>query len=45
MIESNLFRQLGFTTIPDNIILRNGKVVSQGLNNKALKDELNKMLK
>ena len=37
MTEGKLYRLLGFSTVPDNIILQNGRIVARGLDNKQLK--------
>lgn len=36
LFESKLIQQLGLSSIPDNIILKNGRVVARGLDNETL---------
>ena len=36
MFESNLVQQLGLSSVPDNIILKNGRIVARGLDTQAL---------
>lgn len=43
LLESNLLSQLGLGSIPDNIILKNGKVVARKLNRTMLKEKLDKL--
>ena len=45
MTEGKLYRQLGFNTVPDNIVLNNGKIIERGLDNKELKNKLKRLLK
>lgn len=40
MINSKLMKQLGMTTVPENIILKNGKIYKSGLNTAQLRKEL-----
>ena len=46
MFESPLMTQLGFTQVPDNIIVsKEGRILEHGLNVNQLKDRLEKLLK
>ena len=45
MTEGRLYRQLGLGTVPNNIILKNGKILACGLDNKSLRERLEKLLK
>ena len=45
MTEGRLYRQLGLGTVPDNILLRNGRILARGLDNKSLRERLEKLLK
>lgn len=45
MFEGKLVKQLGISAIPDNILLKNGKVIAHGLNRKELKARLEEELK
>lgn len=39
MLDGKLFRQLGFSSVPNNLILRNGKVVCQNVDGTRLQKE------
>ena len=41
MVNGKLFRTLAFSYVPDNIIVKNGRVVARNLNMEQLKDQLN----
>ncbi len=43
MLDSKLMPQLGLSTVPDNIILKNGRVVESGLNTATLRQRLQDM--
>ena len=40
MLNSRLFRTLAFSYIPDNIVVKNGRVVARNLNMEELKKQL-----
>ena len=42
-INSKLMRLLGLSTVPENILLRNGRIVKSGLNSAQLRQELTKI--
>ena len=42
-INSRLMRLLGLSTVPENILLRNGRIVKSGLNTAQLRQELTKI--
>lgn len=42
-INSRLMKQLGLSTVPENILLRNGRIVKSGLNAAQLRQELTKI--
>ena len=41
MVNGKLFRTLAFSYVPDNIVVKNGRVVARNLNMEQLKDQLN----
>lgn len=45
MLDSKLMRQLGLGTVPDNIILKDGRIDEAGLNASTLRQRLNDMFK
>lgn len=45
MLEDKTLRKLGMTSIPDNIVLQNGKIVARGLTKQALYNKLDQLLK
>lgn len=44
MFESPVIQSLGLSTVPDNIILQNGRIVAHGLNLENLKKKLEELL-
>ena len=44
MLEGRLYQQLGFSNMPDNIVLQNGRIVARGLKHKDLKEKIEKMI-
>jgi len=45
MFEDQTIQKLGLTTIPDNIILQNGKIVARGLKQSEFDSKLDQLLK
>ena len=45
MFESPIIQKLGLSTVPDNIILQNGRIVAHGLNTEDLKKKLQELTK
>ena len=45
MWEGPLVQQLGFSNVPDNIVLNNGKVVARGLSTGEMTDKIGQLLK
>lgn len=45
MFDGRLVRQLGLTTIPDNIILRRGEIIGRGLSPQQIREKLDELLK
>ncbi len=45
MLEDKTLKKLGLTSIPDNIILQNGKIIARGLNKQDLYNKLDQLLK
>ncbi len=45
LLEDKTLLKLGLTTLPDNIILQNGKIIARGLNKQDLFNKLDKLLK
>ena len=43
MMESKLVQQLGLTSLPDNIIVKDGRVIARGLDVAALQNKLNSL--
>jgi len=43
MIDGKLLKQLGLTTLPCNVILKNGRIVETGLNSSTLRQRLMEM--
>lgn len=44
LLESKTLLQLGMTSIPDNILIKNGKIIARGLSTKDLEDTIEKNL-
>lgn len=44
MVDGPLLETLGLMGIPDNMLLKNGRVVAQGLDEQTIKEELEKLL-
>ncbi|MGI6242413.1 MAG: DUF4369 domain-containing protein [Prevotella sp.] len=44
MFENKVMQQLGMMTIPDNIVIRNGKIIARGLSTQELNDKIEKSL-
>ena len=45
MLEDKTLKKLGLTSMPDNIILQNGKITARGLNKQDLYNKLDQLLK
>lgn len=45
MLEDKTLQKLGLSGVPDNIVLKDGKIIARSLNKKALKDKLDELLK
>jgi hypothetical protein len=45
MMDGRLFRQFGFSSVPDNIILQNGRIVARGLRMPELHNRLQQLVK
>ena len=43
MLDGKAIKALGMTTIPDNIIIKDGKIVARDLTSQELRDRLNKL--
>lgn len=43
MFDSNLIKQLGLFNVPDNIVMKRGRIVGRGMNPEQLRSELEKM--
>lgn len=44
MFDGKLVRQLGLTSIPDNIVLKNGNIVARGLSPQEMREKLEQLL-
>ena len=44
MMDGTLYRQLGFSMVPDNIVLQRGRIVARGLGEQALKEKIEQMI-
>ena len=44
MFDGKLVRQLGLTSIPDNIVLQNGNIVARGLSPQEMREKLEQLL-
>lgn len=44
MMDGNLIRNIGFASIPDNMIIHQGKIVGQGLNIQQLREKIEELL-
>ena len=45
MLEDKNLKKLGLTSLPDNIIIQNGKIIARGLNKQELYNKLDQLLK
>ena len=45
MLEDKTLQKLGMTSVPDVIVLQNGKIVARGLKRQELYDKLDQLLK
>ena len=45
MFEGPVISKLGVTSVPDNILLKNGKVIAQGLNMEDLRKKIEDFVK
>ena len=45
MLEDKTLKKLGLATIPDNIILKNGKIIARGMQKQELYNKLDQLLK
>ena len=43
--QGNAIQQLGLTTVPDNIVLQNGRIVARSLSNQQLRNKLQQLLR
>ena len=45
MLEDKNLKKLGMTSLPDNIIIQNGKIIARGLKKQELYNKLDQLLK
>ena len=45
MLEDKNLKKLGLTSLPDNIIIQNGKIIARGLKKQELYNKLDQLLK
>ena len=44
LFDGTLVRQLGFTTVPDNLVMKDGRIIARGLSSKDLKKKVEELL-